>query len=153
MHSKIISITHLCLMYLFPGCLRRHNVQISWWWWGGNPVPLPPLCIYTANTSWSFLPQISYPCCRQTEETVVMRGLLWCWRLTAQGNPQAAAWFILQPQYTNNPQNICERVTCLHENSLLQLWSAFVMTLSQMFWVYCGYKRNWAVTSWVALSN
>ena len=28
--------------------------------------------------------------------------------------PKAAAQFILQPQYTNNPQNICERVTCLH---------------------------------------
>ena len=28
--------------------------------------------------------------------------------------PKAAAQFILQPQYTNNPQDICERVTCLH---------------------------------------
>jgi len=27
---------------------------------------------------------------------------------------EAAAQFILQPQYTDNPQNICEGFTCLH---------------------------------------
>jgi len=27
---------------------------------------------------------------------------------------EAAAQFILQPQYTDNPQNICEGITCLH---------------------------------------
>ena len=40
--------------------------------------------------------------------------------------------------YTDNPQNICKGITCLH---LLQLWSAFVVTHSQMFW---------AAASWVA---
>ena len=36
---------------------------------------------------------------------------------------------------------------CLVTSSLLQLWSAFVMTPSQMFWglsVYCVCKMNWA---------
>jgi len=27
---------------------------------------------------------------------------------------RAAAQFILQPQYTDNPQSICEGITCLH---------------------------------------
>ena len=33
--------------------------------------------IYTAKTSWLFQPQSGYPGCRQTGETLVMRGLLW----------------------------------------------------------------------------
>ena len=40
--------------------------------------------------------------------------------------------------------------------SLLQIWSAFVMTPSQMFWglsVYCGCKMNWVAASLVTLSN
>ena len=37
----------------------------------------------TAKTSWLFQPQSGYPGCRQTGETEVARGLLWCWRLIA----------------------------------------------------------------------
>jgi len=48
---------------------------------------------------------------------------------------EVAAQFILQPQYTDNPQNICEGITCLHKSIEvpygMQLWSAFVMTPSQ----------------------
>ena len=28
--------------------------------------------------------------------------------------PETACQFILQPEHTNNPQNICEETTCLH---------------------------------------
>ena len=34
------------------------------------------IVIYTVKTSWLFQPQCGYPGCRQTGETVVMRGLL-----------------------------------------------------------------------------
>ena len=37
---------------------------------------------------------------------MIMRGLLWYLRLIAKGNSRAAAQFILQPQYTENPYNI-----------------------------------------------
>jgi len=31
---------------------------------------------------------------------------------------RAAAQFILQPHYTDNPQSICEGITCLHYNGI-----------------------------------
>ena len=66
---------------------------------------------------------------------MVMRGLLWYQRLIAYKATQgAAAQFILQRQHTENPHNIYDSLTWEHESSLLQLWSAFVMTPSQMFW-------------------
>ena len=42
-----------------------------------------------------------------------MRGLLWYLRLIAKGNSRAAAQFILQPQYAENPYNICGSLTWL----------------------------------------
>ena len=67
----------------------------------------------TVKTSWLFQPQSGYPGCRQTGDTVIMRGLLWYLRLIAKGNSRAAAQFILQPQYAENPYNICGSLTWL----------------------------------------
>ena len=66
----------------------------------------------------------------------------------------AASQFILQPQYTENSYNILDSLIWLHINSILQLWSAFVINPSQMLWwlsVYCVCKMNWAVAYWVTL--
>ena len=52
------------------------------------------------------------PGCRQTGETVVR--FQWYRRLIAQGNPRAASQFIFQPQYTENPHNICDSLTWLN---------------------------------------
>ena len=67
----------------------------------------------TVKTSWLFQLQSGYPGCRQTGDTVIMRGLLWYLRLIAKGNSRAAAQFILQPQYAENPYNICGSLTWL----------------------------------------
>ena len=69
--------------------------------------------MYTVKTSWLFQLQSGYPGCRQTGDTVIMRGLLWYLRLIAKGNSRAAAQFILQPQYTEKPYNICGSLTWL----------------------------------------
>ena len=61
---------------------------------------------------------------------------------------EAAAQFILQPQYTNNlktPESLKAAPYCI-----------FVMVPAQMFWkllVYCGCKLNWPDASWVTLCN
>ena len=47
--------------------------------------------------------QGGYPGCSQAGETVVMRGLLWYRGLMHKATQNAAAQFLLQPQYTDNP--------------------------------------------------
>ena len=50
--------------------------------WGHRRLATVPCMggtrLLTAKTSWLFQPQSGYPDCRQTGETVFMRGLLWC---------------------------------------------------------------------------
>ena len=62
--------------------------------------------IFSAKTSWLFQPQSGYLGCIQAGETVIMT-----LTNTAQ---EAAAQFILQPQYTDNPQNICGGVIAIY---------------------------------------
>ena len=50
---------------------------------------------------------------KQIGDTVIIRSLLWYLRLIAKGNSRAAAQFILQPQYTENPYNIYGSLTWL----------------------------------------
>ena len=56
--------------------------------------------------------------CIQAGETVIMRGLLWYEHKAAQ---EATDQFILQPQYTDNPQNICRVITNALQSSTEEL--------------------------------
>ena len=71
-------------------------------------------CYSTAKTSWLFYPQSGYPGFRQIGEAVVTGGLFGIEDYLHKATQETAAQFILQPQYTDNPQNICEGITCLH---------------------------------------
>ena len=65
---------------------------------------------------------------------------------------EAAAQLILQPQYTDNSQNICEEPPAY----IKSMEALNFEVHSQMFWglsVYCGCKISWAAASQVALCN
>ena len=49
------------------------------------------------------------------------------------------------PFWTRNKRSRFRRTTA-------HGWSAFVTTPSQMFWMYCGCKMNWAAALWVAVN-
>ena len=77
-------------------------------------------CHVNCSTHTYLWPMSGYPGCRQTGETVVMRevcfGIKDYW--LHKSTQRAAAQFILQPQYTDNPQSMCEGITCLHYKSI-----------------------------------
>ena len=72
----------------------------------------------TVKTSWLFQLQSGYPGCRQTEGTVIMRGLLWYLRLSAQGQLPSTSYnpntlktliiFVVPHLVTSSLLQLCE---------------------------------------------
>ena len=99
-----------------------HNQQRAWvklemWSLLEHPGPFPIMCTgapKTLQVARLFHPQSGYPGFRQTEETMVMIGLIaLVLRLIAKGNPRGSCQVHLTLQYTENPHNICASLTWL----------------------------------------
>ena len=89
-------------------------------------------------------------------------GLLWYWRLIAQGNPRGSCPLRLTTTIYLQPSEhlwFPHRVRYIKTMTVPSCYfeeHAYVITLSQKFWglsVCCGCNMNWAVASHVALCN
>ena len=84
---------------------------------------------------WLFYPWSGYLGCSQAEEIEVMGGLLWCYRLVAQGIQKGSCPIVFKQNSVAT--NICEGITLLYMSMKVSYWN-FDMHLqknpSKMFW-------------------